>query len=634
MDTLPKTLLPSRFSPASPAERLSPGYIGQLTPSVSRDRADDIYEDSTVDGRLVASSALRQSIAENNLLSIVVPAGMGELIDIPQLVAGMGRRCYVAVPSKHLASSLHNYATSFGKELSAIQYTTTGHMLNILLGEVKDALFTQQFTIVLLHQDGGTIENYTILTLWRELYTRRTPVKIIVVSHVRLVFPFEHQPEIYHLRTGAPSSLVTYASRTYHPGEAALFTDTATAVSRFVDLHYNKRYGDILVFAPGPSEVMKIARLLQKDTQRIKVFALSGSVSGPAISYLCTPYPRQIGDKIRVIVICEYLEPIVTLPSFLAVVDTMYQYRLLTNLGGPRNVLSLLSQDAAEAHRQRTIGNCHRMTTEAEYFARPVKTTLSVRENPLYKALLAIWSVQHLEPPLLLKSSRQTCAEQWAMLRELNFVGVETLSPLGYFYRRVPLSLRHTSFLWQWLNEGREVYSGVVIASLLDCYDLTFYTGAFLSKQAGYTDLHTLLALWQGLVQHSGKKQGKEFSPPYQVVEKFARQVGVNPVKLQEVVSCVRRCLAGLGEMYAYQVGKVETAVIDQARVVLQDFYHTYTLQNGEYLREDGRQCKVFEKVQANFLRVHSQRILGLDVKGIIYFCMDPLGTPRMMDDK
>lgn len=237
--------------------------------------------------------------------------------------------------------------------------------------------------------------------------------------------------------------------------------------------------GDILIYASDDCEVDLLYSRLHLElpkavilTERLKPYSKSLS------EFLIT-------DK-KIIILTEFERLPVIFDNIAIVIDAMSSSKHKTKA-------------AANLRRSPCLNTCYRLIPEEEFNKLPEGDQISELElnNLILDFFKAGLNPHHIQHPINLD-----------LLINLNVIANNSLTECGDFVRAIPLDIRNSVFLWRWLIAGHSLYPGIVIASILNSKNGSYfyiprgvnhedlYIQTTFNHWIGETTLHTYLNMW------------------------------------------------------------------------------------------------------------------------------------------
>lgn len=567
---------------------------------------------------------IRNMIETNKLCAVVAATGSGKSLGIPNILAEHDMRVCISVPTITAALSLYRrqmelttfkvgYAAEGIKKYdkwTPIIYGTSGHWRRKLLaihekyGKWVDLDFCDVFIVDEVHT--GSLDNDLIISMFEDARDQGKKIPKIVLSSA--TYNETKFPSIPCVRFDVPSYIVKviYFNRNFDLEESnELLVETCRLVKRIHIEDKDFYHGHILIFVAGSADVDEMCEMLN-DLQNAIILPAYAKLGEDEISRIYSPVAPNIR---KIIVSTNVAETSVTVPGVGCVIDTMVEKRAAsTDTGGHALMTSSISKDSAEQRRGRTgrdrPGVCYRMVTEQGYQSLETSRPDEIVRVPLYTCVLELLQAG-FNPTHLLRNKihRARIDIALSLLKQIGAVedvtesdssSSDTDSPddegssihvqklpvvtaMGKFAVSIPLSVRHGAALYNWLKEKKDIYTGVVLLALLDCYGPSYFwfptiqtkdknaremaidshRTKYFSRFNGSNELVSFYKMWNHMMSRL-----KGISADNRSVREHCVQYYLNHKKVREVIVTVRQILEILGhEDVVYRSQNEEKAV-------------------------------------------------------------------------
>jgi HrpA-like RNA helicase len=548
-------------------------------------------------------------VSENNITIINIATGSGKSIGIPSIIAQTGTRIFVSVPTVNAALSLASFQRQATEGISIgtavegdikynndtlIVYATAGHIRRKMLssfrdGKAQDIDFCDVLMVDEVH--SGTVDNYVILSLWKEAFRQGVVVPRLILSSATLslltkqMFP---DAKMFEVEFESLPVDIRYYGKQFNLDDQKIYSETAAVVMNLIRNSSVEDIGNILVFAPGSSEVNDIITNLQKllDASEknirkndILIIPAYGSLSQEEIQQIYKPLNK---GQIKVIVATNIAESAITIDDLGAVVDTMTEKRLETSSSnGLRLSLHYESKASAKQRSGRTgrmrSGIVYRMTTEDFYESLEENRPEEITQIPIYSVIMEIRNVglnplqlfPDINPELI--DSTNTLLLRLEMLEkdEDNY----RITEKGQFVAELPLSVRNGSIVWDWKETtDKPLFPAVCATCLVDSFGPSYFYFPkrminependyvkrletikikYFNKFKGETEIETFLNMFIDLLKQLGGLKNDK-----QAIAKWSSENSCNNKKIKELVSNVIRTSQTLRKIgYTVQEG-------------------------------------------------------------------------------
>nr|QBK90319.1 MAG: ATP-dependent helicase [Pithovirus LCPAC102] len=521
---------------------------------------------------------------------ISAPTGSGKSIGIPGIMAMMGYKIMVSVPTVTAAISLSNSSKLFFPKLKIgyttgnkayytyddnIVYATSKYIKKLILHIFKNGQSRNwQFANILMLDEYhvGSMDNYLIYSLWKYANKQRTKDNMIKIPYIVMASAtIDLVIDKFVAKLNIPNRTyninVEYMNKNYSINNDKLYIDTASIITR---QHNSNLKGHILIFVSGKSEVHKIIDNLQ-NIENANIYPAYSGISPDEFNRI---YEKT--NKRKIIVATNIIETSVTINNIGLVIDTMIEKIIITSDSGSTRLVSTSISKASAIQRMGRTGRtgdgvCIRMITKNGYDHLPEQRKEEIERLPIYTVLIELINVG-IAPDKILhgdKVSPQRILDGIKHLQLLNNIdNVYTVTDIGKFVINFPLSIRNSSTLWNWINSGYTIYPGIVAIALIDSYgpkytwipayipkeDLTYsaYTQKinehrqnYFSKYIGNSELETFINIWNDMMKDISLNSINLKNH----ILKFSKNNSMNNKKLYEVTKIVKQIIQTLESM-------------------------------------------------------------------------------------
>lgn len=554
-------------------------------------------------------------IEQNVVTSVIAGTGSGKSIGIPSgfLAKHPGVRFFIVVPTRTAARGLAEYQKLIQERLkqgghksctvgyaaegdirysenTEIVYVTGGHARLKMLSYFDKGLpkksgidFCEVLMIDEIHL--GSIDNTLLIGLWDYAAQNRVKVPYLVLasatpSHIDTLKNYKIE-EITVEVMSYPVS-ISYNEKDYKLSNNkqydSLHTDTARLA---IKLHQSNSVetGHMLIFAAGSSEIdminSTIRNLLgEKGDPTMQIIPIISTMSAEDIKKI---YSEVKGQR-KIIISTNMTETSITIENLGYVIDTLVEKRAETSLtGGLRLVTHMISKASANQRKGRTgrtrEGQCYRMCTKATFDKLEDHRPPEIERVPIDNVVIQLINSGLPVNKILTSVKNKKLDISINTLRELKMIDVldksMQVTNIGIFASQMPLSIRASALLWDWLTSPNNLppFPGIVAVSLIDCSSPSYfwipkknfdqtrkeydqiasdYIKQYFSKFLGSNDLKTCLNMWikfhqdvialepKGINEYSIAKKKR-------LISNWCKQNSINHKKLTELIKLVQK---------------------------------------------------------------------------------------------
>lgn len=579
---------------------------------------------------------------------LVAPTGSGKSVALPSGIASSSvnsesgpSRVRVTVPTRAAAVGLYTFqkklmssqpSISVGyaaesevnyTEKTTIAYVTTGHMRKKMLSmfryfnndanpiEKRLAIFKNCDALMVDEIHAGTLDNDVLLGMWSKAYSLGIPVpRLIVASATPAVLDLKPYPSRYDV--SIKSKVVTEISegRSYPISDSKghLYIKAGEAAIRYSnEMSYMNDNGHIIVFVPGKKEVSMITEYLEKQmTTPAVIIGLTGQSDATIIN-------QAIGDSPirKIIVATNVAETSITVKDLAVVIDTLSEKRAETAAnGGLRLVTTYISKDSAKQRRGRTgrtrNGIYHYMATEEDYNNLEDHRPPEVTRVPLHNHVLELLEVGLDPQEIMVGAKPGSITDSIHLINKLGMFVDGVVTNKGMSSVQFPLAIKNASVLYDWIKDGNDIYQGLVVMALVDCYNGGYfyvppaqelelagttrakYTQQFFGRFEGDTMLHTIINLWIAFTKEAGAL-GDDKAGVKRIISQWCAKNSINNKKFGEVFTTIKEVSSRLPKDRKVVFSEINTnALIKKISPYFQRSYNEYKYKNKKYIDERG----------------------------------------------
>lgn len=599
-------------------------------------------------------------IEDHKVSSIAASTGSGKSIGIASALAVIGKRVCISVPTITSAISLYKFQSKIQKainpkahknfvsyaakgdirydENTMVTYATSGHVRRKMLSYVSGGEFSDiDFCDVLILDESHlrSIDNDVISKLWQAAYTNNVKVPNLVIASATPT-DIEIEPEPFFYKVDVKSFPIEYFYyKNYDPKQDDLLYEKAAEIALNIHNKESRNSGHILIFAPGSSEVEQISKYIIENINVTKPANVLTAYSMMPADQLDRIYEDSTNRKI--IVATNIAETSITIKDVGFVVDTMYEKVSGTSQSGNINLsLQKISKDSAKQRAGRTgrtiDGQCHRICTEEMYESLLDHMVPEIERIPIHNLVIELYDVG-LDPHLLFNLSSKI-NDSISILKSMGMIdfseGEVQITPKGHFSTTVPLSVRSSSFLWDWINskEKPPPFPGIVSASIVEVFGPSYfwiprispqqsqkeynnflidYKRQFFDKFKGRSDLETFLNMWINYMDYCSSINKREPFGNHQTARNWSVENSINNKKFGELIDTIKKSIISLERSkYSVVVGRFSPInFIKKADPIFTHIYSDRILTHKRgpiYVDESGVSFKLDSKNSINLL--------------------------------
>jgi hypothetical protein len=567
-------------------------------------------------------------ILNNLIVELIVPAGHCSSVYLAKWGAENSKRVYVSVQSFEETKLLQAHVTSLNNSLSIgyaaegnsqydyntkIIFATNSYTKRKILGffkakdinnrtngkkEIYQDMLQKKglaFTDILIidNCEGNSIDNIILLSLWMEVHRMKLPVpKLVLLNTNPSTLPIVPTP----IRFVVPPLVDQNIKVNYNAVSDKDICDKVAemALDIYTDPNISK---NLLIFLPSQKEVDNVTKLLKKTLPQIKIIAL---LSG---GYYDTYFDSRC-NKPKIVITASKLASSISGP-FDVIIDCLkHRQTCKTTTGGSRTETTLISKNTAEQRLKFLTedGICYRMIAE-EHYKFLHKNEKSQNELLFLYNVIIEYIKSGINPYQFFGGAyNNIITKNIDELKKIKVLvdanGKLSVDPAGDFLIKVHLNIKTAMFLWKWINQGHAIYPGVIIASIIEAYDTSYfyfphkeasesnydyvlrctaYIREKFNKWKGDTSLHTYMNMWCNLSLDIGKGLYRLVNgdSKYNVV-KWCLNNSMNYKKITELLSVITETYRVSRSEFRrtnINVEHFEASLLELALPILADIY-------------------------------------------------------------
>lgn len=568
-------------------------------------------------------------ISNNAVVSIVAPTGSGKTIGVPAAISATKKtevdftKCFVTVPTRTAAISLASYQSSLQPNAKAfigyaaegdirynsktlITYATSGHARKKMLsyfskGKISPIDFCDVLMLDEIH--SGSLDITIIISLWNLAINSgiRVP-RLVVASATPIPVSTTIEPVVYTIELKPYPINYIYLLQDLNIDDSSLYINAAGFAAM---VHKTKPItdGHILIFTPGKRELQvvidRLRYLLQEyiPNKEAIVIPAFGELKQEDIARI---YQETNNRQRKIIIATNIAEMSITINDIGTVIDTGVEKRAETSSsGGFRLTTTYISKDSAKQRAGRTgrtkEGTCYRLYTQQKYNSFEEHRPQEIERIPIYETVMELLDAGLSPLEVVTNIEQQKIILTIQVLIKLGMIqevfGGIIVTEAGHFSPKFPLSIRNSSFLWNWIQADKPIFPGIVVACIIDCYGPSYFfiprkeqnitdeqynlfvrqhKATYFDKFIGIDDLYVMLVVWNDLTSAIGG-----INPTDREVSEWCEKNSMNMKKIKELLKLVYQCISILEKnKYVVNIGRFTTeGVYDQSKTFLTTTY-------------------------------------------------------------
>ncbi len=566
---------------------------------------------------------LVELIRQNQVVVVAGETGSGKSTQLPKLCLAAGRGIYGQIAhTQPRRIAAHSIAERLAQELECDLGKGVGYRVRfsekcsdddyikvltdgMLLSESDNDRFLNQYdTIIIDEAHERSLNIDLLLGLLKQLLAKRPDLKLLITSATidteRFAQHFNNAPVVTVSGRTYPVELI------YQPSEnerERSDKDTNQSILRAIEILFQTRVGNTLVFLPGEREIREATYFLGKHLKRgIEILPLYARLPSKEQAKLFRPSATP-----RVILSTNVAETSLTLPGIDYVVDT--GYARISRYHASRRVNALpierISQTAANQRMGRcgrvNNGRCIRLYSEEEFATSPEYTAPEIKRTSLSGVVLTLQSRGLGEiaqfPFIDAPERRQINSAK----QELQYLGAldneRSLTKIGRDLARMPVDPRIGRILWSAANEQDCLESIIVLAAALEIADPRLVPFEKMEaarqhhkKMGGEgSDFIVLLSLWIILQEQQSALSRNQFN-------KWCERNYLSIPRIREWGDLVKRLSADLKLAKSSQQKPIELKEDAIHKALLTGLIDQVAMKGdkGEYQGTFAKQCAIF----------------------------------------
>jgi hypothetical protein len=464
---------------------------------------------------------IKELIINNKVVSIISPNILGRSLYIPKELTKINCSCYVVVPDDNFIQLLRN--NKYFDDIN-ITYISSENMLKNILAKLS---FPHCDVLIIEDLNNESINVNMIISLWMYEHTNNKKVpKLLICSDKESSFT-ELNSSIYPIDIKEQKLNIRYLQQNPESDETLYMKTAEYAYNIYTNNGYN-----IAIFSP---EKNILVQNLRKFDPTIEIVYNFDGCASKGIKKIFI-----VDDKT-----CIFLNTY----TIGCVIDTMIEkIKSKSFNGGVRSIYSLISKQKAKHRSCMFACTYYRMCNSKTYNELDEITPPEITRIPIHNNIIQLLE-NKLPPEEIIK--HKNIEEEITLITNSDILSSQKLSLI----KILPLSLRNSMFLSDWIIGGYSLYPGIVVASLIDCYFPSYFwfprknksrenfdtfinkrRSDFISKYGGYNDLETSLNLWMSFFH-------KNIYSEQSVLQEWTYKNNLNHQKLNEVLKLVKKII-------------------------------------------------------------------------------------------
>ena len=554
-------------------------------------------------------------ISTNDLVSVSAKDGYGRGIGIPWILAKSKLSVLVACESDRV-SRLIRYLSSVTEDITATDVIPSSISKSTIIymsqKNVAHLLINDGFPKVdVLVLDGGfSVYSSMIAALWnKNAHSTKISPRLVISRNTRSNFLSKLASDSitgnrkiadeanYVCNVPSNRVRVLYHNKSYKYNKAELNRDIARVVLANIPTTLEAPM-NILVYLHSDVSITTVKDILQDLTDTKIITSIDPDVVDAQGSNILLA--TQEGAHIFTVRIDMVIDSMMTLSDMCSMSGCRCKY------------MSLIDKHTAKIRSLRAgwdkVGVCYRMCTKETFLL--LDRQIKRRRTGVYAQILE-FSNYGINIGGLLYRNRKVIRKETKMLGDMGALDSTGLSTKkGMFMEKCPLSMRHSSVLWDWLEKGYKAYACVALLSMLDCYEPIFfatpekeveetisgYQGRVLihknthfSRFRGRSDINTLINVWSSFMEETDGLISSDTD-----IDKWSDDNSIDRESMKRIVSKIHEVLTYVESSHEYIPIALNTALdrrehiehfnpddfVDTVRDVFADSYTDKVLVN------------------------------------------------------
>jgi len=457
---------------------------------------------------------IKDLINDNQVVSIIAPNTIGRCILLPQKLNELGLKSCVVLPNDEIVKIIKGR-----NNVNNLTYVSSETMRKIFLS----LSFLDYDLIMIEDLENESMSVNIIISIW--IYAKNKGLKVpklLICSDKEISLRKELNSIIYKIDFIEQKLNIRYLQQDIEDDELLNLKTAEYAYNIFNNNKYN-----IAIFAPNIELITAKLKQFDNDLEIISNY---------------DTYREKETKKIFIIndITCIFINT----NNIGCVIDTMTEQISSKSFnGGIRNIINLISKQKAKARS--VLFNCiyYRMCSYKYYNYLDEIILPEITRIPIHNYIIELLE-NNFVPEDIIKT-KNIEEDKKIIENSLNLNLIKLL----------PLSLRNSLFLSDWIRNNYPIYPGIVVISLIDCFFPSYFwfprknklkenldflfskrKKDFIDKYGGYNDLETSLNLWMSYFNKNIYSKKEE-------IEDWTYKNNLNYKKLIEVINLVKQLI-------------------------------------------------------------------------------------------
>jgi len=515
---------------------------------------------------------------------------------LPLLLSLWSRKVIITVPTVEEAIVMSQWSNKNGisagyADIDKADYTISSQIIYSTSAFVTDSLLSYN------SGDPGLLDNIDFIIM-NDLYDNQyypmlnyqllknltnSEFHVLLLKIPGVIPNFSFHPDYrYNIQSKAGTVVSVYSPINYSLTDSNVVVEAARLVNQIDD----KVSGDIVVYLPEQSDLYTFTSNLS-DQPKTKMTGIASSIIDE---------PELTISQHKIVVITGQINPLAFTDrtKVKVIIDTMLHIQPTTlSSGGLRQQVNHISQNISELHKSVVSdGTYYALCTSKYYHTLPF---IYEQKYSWSSILLELFTSNISINQLFPDHDTTYYTKLLTRLKVIN--GTTIVQPeVAKLILYLPLSPVNSTILHNWLQTDQSPYWGAVLTTLVDSYDPSYYDYPILSepgpetdyretiinfrrnnyqKFTGYSDLHTMINLWNYMLQSIQDDGHNVNNLDSFDLSQFVKNNHLHHSYLKAVQTFLRvKTLLGLimGQSVQYQPANAEV-LIDNYRIISKNYY-------------------------------------------------------------
>jgi HrpA-like RNA helicase len=494
---------------------------------------------------------------------------------------------------KNVFLSKLNYYNTVVTSNTPIVYCTSGHLANIFFRLIeyanKDLTFCDVIVVDEVH--NGSLDNSIILYLYFYLYNLKYKLPQLIISSATLIpAEFNFKFNFYEIKGSKYPVEIIYNDEYFDSNDRNLYINLGEIIVKKHKQEKIENNNTWLVFCPGSYEIDLVASRLE-NVDNLEVIKFTSKTMKEDRKKIRSPVDKNTR---RIIIATNVVESSITIDNLSGVFDTLTEKYTVTSVNGGLNLITMNVSKLSQKQRIGRVGRTQKgfyysMMPKKEFDNLPESRPNELSRIPIYTTILKFLKA-NLDPEILKEVKTDKIKDSIKLLKELNMIDSSyKVTEKGSYVSHIPLSIKNSSILYEWIKSKQPIFQGVVILSFINSYTSSYfyylkdinkkqYFDKYFKQYMGKNDIYTLSNLWNTLLPSY-----KEYLSNKTKLYAFCKEHSLYFNNVKKLFTTIKTTLSSLQVKYNLEL--IDENIIPKLIDLFKDAYKDNIYIKQEYVK-------------------------------------------------